>query len=94
MYLEVGGIVMVVEGFERALGKAKVAAWGAGRVNEGRWEVWVRGMSGFCRSGCGGSRRVVLGDETIVFGRHMGLECSHGCLSWTSTRLQLAVKLG
>lgn len=32
------------------LGKAKVAEFGAGRVNEERWEVLVRGMFVFCRS--------------------------------------------
>ena len=47
--LEEGGIVMVVEsGSEdwplESSGKAKVTELGAGRDNEGRWDVLVRGM--------------------------------------------------
>ena len=76
---------MVVEGLsgDWCLGKANVAEEGAGRWNSARWEVFVRGMvclCVFCRSPCGASRRVVLGDETIVSGllKDSGLRRSHG----------------
>ena len=78
MYLEPGGIVTIVDGmsedwplgFSEYLGKAKVAESGAGRVNSGRWEVFVRVIFVFCRSACRESRRVVVGDKTIGFRLH------------------------
>ena len=47
--MEPGGIVTVVWplGFSEFWEKEKVAELGAGRVKEGRWEVFVRGMVGF-----------------------------------------------
>lgn len=78
VYLEPGRIVTVVEGmseacllgFSECLGKAKVTESGAGRVNSGKWEVFVRAMFVFCRRACRDSRRVVMEEETIVFGLH------------------------
>ena len=68
--------------FLECLGKAKVAELGAGRVNSERWDVFVRAMFVFCRRAraCRDSRRVVVGEETIVFGQHEDSELkrSHG----------------
>lgn len=80
-------------GFEGCLGRAKVAELGAGRVKEGRWEVFVRAMVVFCGSACGELRGMVIEDEAIVFGLHGGseLECSHGfngaLYPWAGPRL-------
>ncbi len=64
-------------GFLECLGKAKVTESGAGRVNSGRWEVFVRAMFVFCRSACRDSRRVVVEDETIVFSLRGAPELKH-----------------
>ena len=83
--MEPGSIVTIVGGMSGDWplgfsGKAKVTESGAGRVNSGRWKVFVRVMFLFCRSACRGSRRMVGEVETIVFSlrRASELKRSHG----------------
>lgn len=57
-----------------------MAELGAGRVNAGRWEVFVRAIFIICRRACRDSRRVVVEDERIVSSqqRHSEQKRSHG----------------